>query len=382
MGGDEFVLLLPEVSSAQDAALVANRVATSLAAPMNVGSHELFVTPTVGIAVYPDDGEDIETLIRNADLAMYFAKRAARGSFQYYDAAMNASVLKRLTMENQLRGALSRNELFLHYQPQLELRTGRVSGMEALLRWDNRELGVVPTIEFITVAEESGLIVPIGEWVLHAACKQARAWIDAGLPLERMAVNVSPVQLAQPDFTERVTDALRESGLEASALELEVTESALIANLDGARDVLARLKALGVQVAIDDFGVGYSNMNHLKNLAIDRLKMDRSFISGIETNGRDRAIAAAIISMAQSMRLRVTAEGIEEDGQIEVLESEGCDEVQGFFIARPMDPARAEDYLRTIGRDRKPEDSAWPRSTSRCWWPPASPGWACSPTTS
>jgi len=358
MGGDEFVLLLPEVANSQDAALVANRIASSLGAPMNIGDHELFVTPTVGIAVYPDDGEDIETLIRNADLAMYFAKRAARGSFQYYDAAMNASVLKRLTMENQLRGALARGELFLHYQPQLELRTGRVSGMEALLRWDNRELGEVPTVEFITVAEESGLIVPIGEWVLHAGCKQARAWIDAGLPLQRMAVNVSPVQLAQPDFTEQVVHALEESGLEPSVLELEVTESALIANLDGARDMLARLKALGVQLAIDDFGVGYSNMNHLKNLSIDRLKMDRSFISGIDTNGRDRAIAAAIISMAQSMRLRVTAEGIEEDGQMEVLESEGCDDVQGFFIARPMAAERAEDYLRAIRRSGKPEDGS------------------------
>ncbi len=352
MGGDEFMVVLPDLTRSDDAALVARRIAKSLLEPMAIATHELFVTPSIGIAVFPGDGEDIETLLRNADLAMYFAKRNTRGSFQFYDAAMNTSALKNLTLENQLRGAIHRGELSLHYQPQLDLRSGRVSGMEALLRWTNGELNGVPPLEFIPVAEESGLIVPIGDWVLHSACAQASEWIASGLTLERMAVNVSPVQLAQPDFLERVAHALAESGLAPSVLEIEITESALIANLPRAREVLSGVRAMNVQVAIDDFGIGYANMNHLKQLPIDRLKIDRSFITGIDTDSRDRAISEAIIAMARTMNMRVTAEGIEDDGQLSVLEAQGCDDGQGYFIARPMAKERAEAYLRAFGRKR------------------------------
>ncbi len=348
MGGDEFLFLLPEIAEAKDAAIVARRIMRALTEPVQTGSHELFVTPSIGIAVYPDDGEDIETLLRNADLAMYFAKRAGRSTFQYYDESMNATALKRLTMESRLRGAIVRGELSLHYQPQIDLKTGRVCGMEALLRWNNAELGDVPPLEFIPVAEESGLIDAIGDWVLHAACAQASAWRDSGLPLERMAVNVSAIQLEQSSFIDRVAHALEQSGLDPGMLELELTEGALIANIDRAREMLNRIKALNVQIAIDDFGAGYSSMNYLKELAVDRLKIDRSFISGIHTEGRDRAIAAAIISMAQSMSLRVTAEGVEDYKQVAVLESQHCDEIQGFYISRPIAAEEAEAYLRTF----------------------------------
>jgi diguanylate cyclase (GGDEF)-like protein len=347
--GDEFLVLLPEIASAEDAGVVAQRIASSLAAPVKVEDHELHLAPTIGISVYPEDGEDVDTLLRNADLAMYFAKRTARGSFRYFEAAMNATALSRITIENQLRGAIGRGELFLHYQPQMDLRSGRISSMECLLRWQNCELGSVPPLEFIPVAEESGLIIPIGDWVLHTACAQASAWIAAGLRLERMSVNVSGVQLKRPDFIERVAHALEQSKLDASLLELELTESTLIANLDHARELLNAVKALGVRIAIDDFGTGYSNMSHLKNLPIDRLKIDRSFVNGIATNGKDRAIAEAIISMARSLDLRVTAEGIEDEGQLDVLGDRGCHDGQGYFIARPMAPESAAAYLRTVG---------------------------------
>ena len=352
MGGDEFVLVLPEIENPEDAAIVASRIMKALAAPVQAGGQELFITPSIGIAVYPHDGEDIETLFRNADLAMYFAKRAGRNTFQYYDASMNAMALKRLTVEGQLRGAIDRAEFSLQYQPQMDVGTGCVCGMEALLRWNNAELGEVPPEEFIPVAEEMGLINAIGDWVLHTACRQAKAWLDAGLPLETMAVNVSSVQLAQSDFIDRIAHALRLSGLDPTVLELELTESALIANIDHAREMLLRIKALRVQIAVDDFGTGYSNMNYLKELPIDKLKMDRSFIRGIETEGKDRTMVSAIISVAQSMKLRVTAEGVEEYKQLVVLESQRCDEIQGYYISRPMVAEKAEAYLRTFVKAR------------------------------
>ncbi len=353
LGGDEFMVVLPEMSRSDDAALVAKRIAKSLTVPLAVAGHELFVTPSIGIAVFPGDGSDVETLLRNADLAMYFAKSNSRGGFQFYDAAMNASALKTLTIEHQLRGALLRGELSLRFQPQLDLRSGRVSGMEALLRWENAELNGVPPMEFIPVAEACGLIVPIGDWVLHTACAQASAWISAGLDPGRMAVNVSAVQLAHPEFAACVTHALSEHGLEPSKLELEITETALIASPSAAREVLTRLRALGVRIAIDDFGIGYANMNHLKQMPVDRLKIDRSFVSEIDSNPRDRAISEAIIAMARTMGLRVTAEGIEDEAQLSVLDTQGCHDAQGYFIARPMTPAIAETYLRSFGRQRK-----------------------------
>ena len=353
LGGDEFLVLLPELRDASGCAAAAKRMARALAAPIRVGDHQFVITPSIGIAVSPGDGADLETLLRNADLAMYYAKRSGRDTFRYFDASMNESALLSLTMEHQLRGAIERGELSLHYQPQLDLRTGRVAGMEALLRWRNAELGDVPPLELIAVAEETGQIHAIGDWVLHAACAQASRWIAAGTPLERIAVNVSGAQLARPSFVMRVQHALAESGLAAGALEIEITETALVANLESAREMLGRLKALGVQIAIDDFGVGYSNMNQLKQLQIDRVKMDRSFVTGIDTNERDRAIAVAILAMAREMNLSVTAEGVEDEAQLDVLEAQHCDEIQGYLVARPMAAERAGAYLRGFADTRR-----------------------------
>ncbi len=346
LGGDEFLVVAPRLAEPGRAEALATRVARALAEPVRVGTHQFTITPSIGIALAPRDGDDVETLLRNADLAMYFAKRSGRATFRLYDRSMNERALQQLTLENRLRGAIDRGELSLHYQPQLDLRSGRVAGMEALVRWRSPELGDVPPLEFIPLAEDTGLIHALGEWVLSTACAQASSWIAAGLPLERIAVNVSALQLARPEFAAEVERALAHSGLAASALELELTETALVANLDSARGMLARLRALGVQIAIDDFGIGYSNMNQLKQLAIDRVKMDRSFVSGIDSSDRDRAIAAAILAMAHEMDLRVTAEGVEDEGQLEVLEAQHCDEIQGYLVARPMATLEAGEYLR------------------------------------
>ncbi len=345
MGGDEFLMLLPDISEPTDTDIIGERIAKALASPVRAGGHELFLTASIGVAVFPNDGDEIESLLRNADLAMYFAKREGRANLQYYDAQMNATALKRLTLESQLRGALARNEFSLHYQPQVDVKSGRVCGMEALLRWNNVELGNVPPQEFISVAEDSGLINVIGDWVLHAACVQAAAWIDAGLPMERIAVNVSPVQLVQPNFIDRVAHALQESGLEPNVLELELTEGALIANFEHARELLGRLKALNVQIAIDDFGVGYAGMKYLKELSVNRVKIDRSFICNIDTVKKDRTIAAAIIAMAQGMDLSVTAEGVEDQMQVVILDLHNCNEIQGYYVSRPMPADQAAAYL-------------------------------------
>jgi diguanylate cyclase (GGDEF)-like protein len=304
LGGDEFTVLLAEIRKSEDAASVAKRILENLAEPLHLAGHEMLVTLSIGIAVFPQDGEDAETLLKSADMAMYFAKRTGRNSFQYFTQSMNAAALKRLTVENQLRGAIERGELSLHYQPQLDLLTGEICGMEALLRWDNGELGQVPPLEFIPVAEESGLIISIGEWVLRRACEQTKIWREAGLPVPLMAVNVSMLQFDQRDFPELVARVLRETGLEPHYLELEITETVLMKDAKNTIDILRQFKALGVKLAVDDFGTGYSSLSRLKYLPLDRLKIDRSFIRTITSEVEDQAIATAIIAMADSLNLR------------------------------------------------------------------------------
>ena len=353
IGGDDFVLVLPRVSDARQAADVARRISRVLSDPVQIGGHDLYMSPSIGIATCPEDGADVETFLRNADLAMHFAKRSGGDTYRHYDSEMNASELKSLSVETLLRGAVERGELSLAYQPQIDLATGAVSGMEALLRWNNPELGSVPPLEYIPLAEDCGLIHPIGQWVLRSACLQAAGWIDAGLSLERIAVNVSAVQLDDAEFTDRVVEALEASGLAPGSLELEITETALVDNLESARDKLTELKSLGVQIAIDDFGTGYSNMAQLKHLAIDRVKIDRSFVTDVDRGPRDRSITAAIISMAHGMGLRVTAEGVEDEGQMEILESQKCDEIQGYLISRPMPESQVADYLRSVARSTR-----------------------------
>jgi diguanylate cyclase (GGDEF)-like protein len=346
LGGDEFIVILPDIRSADDAATVAGRLISELQEPMRLALHSLVVTPSVGIALYPSDGTDVDTLLRNADLAMYFAKRRSPGSFAFFDAAMNASALHRFTMEAKLRGALERGEFTLHYQPQFDLRSGALSGMEALLRWTNEELGVVPPTEFIPVAEETGLIIAIGEWVLRQACTQAKAWADEGLPVVRMAVNVSGHQFVLKEFPLLVASIIKETGIAPSMLELEITESIVMKDESWAEQALAQLKVLGVSLAIDDFGTGYSSFGRLRHFAVDRLKIDQSFISSLIDCTDDRAIAAAIIAMSRSLRIKVTAEGVESFPQLLFLQEHDCHEAQGFLFSRALPATDAHKLLR------------------------------------
>jgi diguanylate cyclase (GGDEF)-like protein len=346
LGGDEFIVVLPSIRSADDAAAVAARLIAELQEPMRLALHTLVVTPSIGVALFPGDGVEVDTLLRNADLAMYFAKRKGPGMFAFFDASMNDAALHRFTLEGKLRGALERGEFSLHYQPQFDVRTGGISGMEALLRWTNEELGVVPPTEFIPVAEETGLILSIGEWVLRTACRQTKAWVDEGLPVSRMAVNVSGQQFVLKDFPQLVADIIKETGIEASMLELEITESVVMKDEAWAETALAQLKELGVMLAIDDFGTGYSSFGRLRHFAVDRLKIDRSFMTSLIDCSDDRAIAAAIIAMSRSMRISVTAEGVESFPQLLFLQEHDCHEAQGFLFSRALPAADAQKLLR------------------------------------
>jgi len=345
LGGDEFIVILPNIRSADDAAGVAARLIAELQEPMRLALHTLVVTPSIGVAVFPADGVEVDTLLRNADLAMYFAKRKGPGMQAFYDSSMNDAALHRFTLEGKLRGALERNEFTLHYQPQFDVRTGSVSGMEALLRWTNDELGVVSPVEFIPVAEETGLILSIGEWVLRNACAQAKSWVDEGLPVTRMAVNVSGQQFVLREFPQQVAAIIKETGIEASMLELEITESVVMKDEAWAEQALLQLKELGVMLAIDDFGTGYSSFGRLRHFAVDRLKIDRSFMTSLIDCSDDRAIAAAIIAMSRSLRINVTAEGVESFPQLLFLQEHDCHEAQGFLFSRALPAADAHKLL-------------------------------------
>jgi diguanylate cyclase len=348
LGGDEFMVMLPNLRCASDAGVVAARLIRDLREPMQLALNSLVVTPSVGIAICPQDGADADTLLRNADLAMYFAKRKNSGTFAFYDVAMNAVALQRFTIESQLRGALERNEFTLDYQPQFDVSTGGISGMEALLRWTNDELGSIPPTEFIPVAEETGLIVAIGAWVLRTACQQAKAWQDEGLPIGRIAVNVSGRQFALVEFPSQVAAILQSTGLEACKLELEITESVVMADEGWAEKAINQLKQLGVSLAIDDFGTGYSSFGRLRHFAVDRLKIDRSFVTSINECSDDRAIAAAIIAMSRSLRVNVTAEGVENFPQLMFLQEHDCHDAQGFLLSKALPVPEAYALLRRV----------------------------------
>jgi diguanylate cyclase (GGDEF)-like protein len=348
LGGDEFLVLLPNLRSSVDAGSVAERLILALREPIQLASNSVVVTPSVGIALYPQDGADAETLMRNADLAMYFAKRRSPGTRAYFDVSMNAKALHRFTIEEQLRGALERHEFSLQYQPQFDVRTGNISGVEALLRWTNPELGAVSPVEFIPVAEETGLILAIGKWVLQTACRQAQAWRAEGLPLQRMAVNVSGRQFALAEYPEEVRAILQESRLEPAVLELEITESVVMADEAWAEKAITQLKALGISLAIDDFGTGYSSFGRLRHFPVDRLKIDRSFVTSITEGSDDRAIAAAIIAMSRSLHINVTAEGVENYPQLAFLQEQDCQDAQGFLLSRPLQADATRELLRRI----------------------------------
>ncbi len=347
LGGDEFTVLLSDLNQVSDAAVVAERIIETLRKPLIVGGHEVVVTPSVGIAVSPYDGSDADTLLKHADTAMYHAKRSGKNGYQYFAESMNAAAARRLSLESHLRRAIERGELYLHYQPQADLSEGPIVGVEALLRWHNEELGTVSPTEFIPVAEETGMIVSIGEWVLRQACNQAKIWQAEGLPKMRMAVNLSARQLVQSGFAELVSNVLEETGLEPDTLELEVTESFLMDDVEGSIEALKALKDIGVHLAVDDFGTGYSSLTQLKRFPIDRVKIDRSFVSNITSDPRDAALAMAVVAMAHSLKLRVTAEGVESAEQEAFLRDRRCHEAQGFHISRPLSSKRLAELIRS-----------------------------------
>jgi diguanylate cyclase (GGDEF)-like protein/PAS domain S-box-containing protein len=347
VGGDEFVLLMPQVEKIQEAVNFANRVLDSLRRPVAVGGQEFRVTASIGLAVFPDDGRDADTLIRNADAAMYRAKEQGRDNLQLYAASMNASVAAKLALERELMHAQERGEFVLYYQPIADVATSRIVGAEALIRWRHPERGLVPPDEFIPIAEETGLILQIGAWVLETACRQGAEW-ERMCPGFSVAVNVSAKQLREPNFVALVRDALWNSGISAGALELEVTETAAMESPERIAQALGALGSMGVRPVMDDFGTGYSSLSHLKQLPLVKLKIDKSFTNDVTTDPNDAAIASATIAMAHSLKLSVTAEGIETQEQLDFYREHGCDEFQGYFLARPGPPEEITRMIETL----------------------------------
>ncbi len=344
LGGDEFTVIMPGLHDPQDAAKLARRLISSFAHPIRVGTHEIFINASIGIAIYPFDGEDLDTLLMHADTAMYKAKEQGGNSYQTYSKSMTTTALQRLTLENDLRRALERSEFEVHYQPIVDAYTGTVVGAEALLRWRHPELGLLLPSEFIPIAEENGLIVPMGEWILQAACLQNRAWQDAGFPRIRVGVNLSSRQLKRR-LTDTISRALQQSGLEPRYLSLELTESVLVNHHKEGTDALHALRAMGLHLAVDDFGTGYSSFSYLKHFPLDTLKIDRSFIREIAIHPDDAAITTAIIAMGHALGLKVIAEGVETEDHLSLLQKQGCDEVQGYLVGRPVPADRFEEHL-------------------------------------
>jgi diguanylate cyclase (GGDEF)-like protein len=347
--GDEFTVLLPDLRQAADAVKVGKRILEFLAEPFKLDQQELFITVSIGIASFPSDNKGADELLKCAETAAYCARQQGRNTVLYYSPVMNAKAFERLTLETGLRRALERNELVVHYQPRIDIASGRPIGLEALVRWRHPELGLVSPMQFIPLAEETGLIVPIGEWILEHSCEQAKRWQQAGIAPVRMAVNLSSVQFRQPDLFETVVGALQRTGLDARWLELELTESLLMQNPENAVLVLQRLANHGIHLSIDDFGTGYSSLSYLKRFPIHSLKIDQTFIRELTTNPDDAAIATSIILMGKSLKLRVVAEGVETRSQLSFLRVMQCHEAQGYLFSPPVPAAEAERLLRKAG---------------------------------
>ena len=349
LGGDEFIILLPRINDSSDAATVASRILEVMKEPFQISRHELYNGASIGITLYPSDGNTASDLVKRADVAMYHAKGQGRNNFQFYSASYNLATYEHMALENQLRRALDNGELELYYQPQVEADTGRIIGLEALLRWNHPELGMVPPSQFIPMAEASGLILPVGEWVLRQACRQNRAWQEAGLPAVFVSVNVSGVQFQRQDLSPIVKSALQETGLKPRFLEVEVTETALMQVKQDVINKLSAMKQIGLSISMDDFGTGYSSLNYLRMFPIDKLKIDRSFVRDMESEPQDAGIVAAILSIASNLGLETTAEGVETPGQLAMLREGGCNYIQGYLFSRPM-PARDVPQLLTEQR--------------------------------
>ncbi|HEY0062636.1 MAG TPA: bifunctional diguanylate cyclase/phosphodiesterase, partial [Telluria sp.] len=358
IGGDEFVIIVEPSGDAGTVDEVARKILAALAEPFAVNGHQLYVSASIGVSIYPRDAGDARTLTRSADTAMYHAKNNGKNGFAVFQPAMEERAQKRLKLEANLRRALECDELELHYQPQIDLRSGRVVGVEALARWRCPELGQVSPAEFIPVAEESGIIVALGRWVLQRACRQAALWRDAGLldTIEHVAVNLSARQTRDDGLMDDILAILRETGLPARLLELEITEGVLMENVNANLDLLHGFQAAGIHLSIDDFGTGYSSMSYLKRFPIDQLKIDRSFVHDVPGDGE--AIATAIIAMAHSLGMTVVAEGVETVEQLEFLRRAGCDIMQGFYFARPMAVPELTEMLRTRRGNWHPTEQA------------------------
>ncbi len=353
LGGDEFTVLLSKIGSAGDAGDVATRILSALPQPVSVEGHEVTTTGSIGIAIYPNDGDDVETLLKHADTAMYHAKDLGRNTYHFFSQSMNQASVRRLTLETRLRAAIENRDLDIHFQPRLDLRTGVVVATEALLRWRDEELGVVLPKEVIPLAEDTGLIVEIGAWVLQTACAQNRAWQDQGWDPIRISVNVSSRQFAHNDLRETLTDVLHDSGLDPSHLEIEITESLMLQDDEATALVLRDLKAMGIGIALDDFGTGYSSLSYLTRFPLDVLKMDRCFVRDIHRDHSAAGITAAVIQMAHSLGTRVVAEGVDEPEQCKLLMQQGCDEVQGFLFSGALPAAQFRRYLTRNGRSER-----------------------------
>lgn len=343
--GSEFTLVVPGVSGPEQVSGVAERILEAFRRPFILAGEKLYVTTSIGVVMYPADGEDAETLLSNADTAMYSAKNEGGNNFQVFNATMSAFISKRVTLEKELRHAVEREEFLVYYQPQVDVETGQIVGMEALVRWQHPEGGLVPPDDFIPNVEETGLIVPLGEWVLRTACAQTRAWQEASLPPVRVSVNLSARQFQQANLVEMVAAAPRETGLAPEWLELEITESTAMRDLDFTATKLAALREMGVRVSLDDFGTGYSCLDYLKRFPIDGVKIDRSFVRGITVDSDDTAIVAAVIGLARSLNLRTTAEGVETEEQLAFLRQRHCDEIQGYLFSKPVPAEEFEGML-------------------------------------
>ena len=346
LGGDEFTILLTDVRNIQDPAIVAQRILNMMLEPFIIGVQEVFVTASVGIAVYPADGKDIDTLLINADVAMYQAKNHGKNNYQYYTESMNIFTFERFAIETKLRKAIEQNEFMLFYQPQIDISTGRMIGVEALIRWLQPDLVLIKPGQFIPLAEQTGLIIPIGEWVLRTACAENRAWQKAGLKPMRMTTNVSSIQFAQQNFVESVSSILSDTGLEPKYLQLELTEGTIMQDSQTTIKKLQSLKTMGIQIAIDDFGTGYSSLSYLKRFPLSTLKIDYSFVKDLITSTNDQAIVKAIINLAHNFNLKVIAEGVENRKQLAFLSGCGCEGVQGHLICPPVNSSVLGEFLK------------------------------------
>jgi len=344
LGGDEFAVILEDIAVAQDVIVIIQKILEAFKKPFLSEGRELFADPSVGISLYPNDGEDVENLVKNADTAMSRAKELSK-SYQFFSPEMNAKATKRLVLESSLRRALERQEMLLHYQPRIDLSTGQITGMEALVRWQHPDLGLVPPAEFIPLAEETDVIIPLGEWVLRTACLQSKIWKRDGFRRIPVAVNLSPRQLRHQDLVEVVERVLKETNLDPNHLELELTESVLLENIETTIGTLRQLQKMGIQIAIDDFGTGYSSLSYLKRFPITCLKIDRSFVADIPADPDNAAIVKAIITLAHSLNLKVIAEGVETMKQLEFLRSMGCHEMQGYLFSKPVPADQATPLL-------------------------------------